>query len=95
MVKLYAAKHNPFVYFQNVQEGTNPLLSYANMAGFDGGTGLWSDLGSGKVPDLLSLSPTSAITQHRARQCRAFIQLQIHISNGTKAGLNPALIILG
>ena len=24
IVNLYAAKHNPFVYFQSVQEGTTP-----------------------------------------------------------------------
>jgi hypothetical protein len=29
IVRLYAAKHNPFVYFQNVQQSTNPLVSYA------------------------------------------------------------------
>ena len=38
IVQLYASKHNPFVYFQDVQQGTNPEVSYAQMAGFDGVT---------------------------------------------------------
>ena len=40
IVRLYAAKHNPFVYFQDVQEGTNPQLSYAQIADFEGAKGL-------------------------------------------------------
>jgi hypothetical protein len=31
IVQLYASKHNPFVYFQDVQEGTNPEVSYAHV----------------------------------------------------------------
>ena len=94
VVKLYAAKHNPFVYFQNVQEGTNPLLSYANMAGFDGGTGLWSDLGSGKVPNFSFIVPNQCNDQHGRGNAGPFCNFD-PVSNGTKAGLNPALILLG
>jgi hypothetical protein len=36
IVALYAAKHNPFVYFRNVQEGTDPRNSLKNAVGFDG-----------------------------------------------------------
>lgn len=42
--KLYAVKHNPFVYFSNIQQGTNPLLSYNQIQGFEGVEGLWADL---------------------------------------------------
>ena len=36
IVQLYAVKHNPFAYFQSVQEGTNPTLSLNQMVPFDG-----------------------------------------------------------
>src|SRR5579862_6007783 len=41
IVQLYASKHNPFVYFQNVQQGSNPKVSYLQMTAFDGAGGLW------------------------------------------------------
>jgi phosphatidylinositol-3-phosphatase len=94
IVSLYAAKHNPFVYFQSVQQGTNPLASYANMSGFDGMRGLWSDLGSGKVPDFSLIVPNQCNDQHGRGNSTAFCNFD-PVSNGTQAGLNPALIILG
>jgi hypothetical protein len=42
--KLYAVKHNPFVYFQNVQLGGDEGLSLSRVADFDGPNGLWADL---------------------------------------------------
>src|ERR1700690_577108 len=42
VVHLYASKHNPFVYFQNVQEGTTPGNTLANTVGFET---LYGDLG--------------------------------------------------
>jgi hypothetical protein len=84
IVQLYAAKHNPFVYFQNVQQGTNPMVSYAQMAAFDGAGGLWGDLASGKVPNF----PTSCLTSATTSTAAA---TEPH----SEAGLNPALIILG
>ena len=50
LIKLYAAKHNPFVYFRSVQEGENPKASLKNVVGFEGERGLFADLGSGQVP---------------------------------------------
>ena len=94
IVQLYAAKHNPFVYFQNVQQGTNPLASYANMSGFDGMGGLWSDLGSGKVPDFSFIVPNQCNDQHGRGNGTAFCGYDPN-DNGTQGGLNPALIILG
>jgi hypothetical protein len=41
IVLLYAAKHNPFVYFRDVQEGTDPRNSLKNVVGFDGPGGLY------------------------------------------------------
>jgi hypothetical protein len=94
IVSLYAAKHNPFVYFQNVQQGTSPLVSYAQMVGFDGLRGLWGDLDSGRVPNFSYIVPNQCNDQHGRDNSTAFCNFD-PISNGTQAGLNPALIILG
>jgi phosphatidylinositol-3-phosphatase len=94
IVQLYAAKHNPFVYFQNVQQGTNPLLSYAQMVGFDGVHGLWGDLASGKAPNFSYIVPNQCNDQHGHGNSTAFCNFDPS-SNGTPAGLNPALTILG
>lgn len=94
IVQLYAAKHNPFVYFQNVQEGTNPLVSYAQMVGFDGVHGLWGDLASGKVPNFSYIVPNQCNDQHGRGNSTAFCNFDPN-DNGTQAGLNPALILLG
>ena len=94
IVQLYASKHNPFVYFQNVQQGTDPRVSYANMSAFDGLHGLWSDLGSGKVPNFSYIVPNQCNDQHGRSNGTAFCNFDPN-DNGTQAGLNPALIILG
>src|SRR5437764_1085933 len=59
LVKLYAAKHNPFVYFRSVQEGETSGSSLKNVVGFEGKGGLFdfdpSDTGvqSGLNPALI------------------------------------------
>ena len=93
-MQLYASKHNPFVYFQDVQQGSNPLVSYANMTGLDGVHGLWSDLGSGKVPSFSYIVPNQCNDQHGRGNGTVFCGYDPD-DNGTQAGLNPALIILG
>src|SRR5262249_50986566 len=57
LVKLYAAKHNPFVYFRSVQEGADPRNSLRNVVGFAGSHGLFDDLASGRVPSLSFIAP--------------------------------------
>ncbi|MGA9504197.1 MAG: alkaline phosphatase family protein, partial [Terriglobales bacterium] len=94
IVQLYASKHNPFVYFQDIQEGGNPLNSYANISGFDGAGGLWGDLGSGNVPNFSYIVPNQCNDQHGRGNGTAFCNYDPN-DNGTKAGLNPALILLG
>lgn len=94
IVQLYASKHNPFAYFQNVQEGSNPLVSYAQMTGFDGGHGLWGDLATGRVPNFSYIVPNQCNDQHGRGNGTAFCGYDPD-DNGTQAGLNPALIILG
>ncbi len=94
IVQLYASKHNPFAYFANVQLGMNPQLSYAQMAGFDGGHGLWGDLATGRVPNFSYIVPNQCNDQHGRGNGTAFCGYD-PVSNGTQAGLNPALIIVG
>jgi len=61
MPKLYAVKHNPFVYFANIQLGTNPQLSLKRVADF---TGLFADLKSGHVPNYSYIVPNQCHDQH-------------------------------
>jgi len=93
-VKLYAAKHNPFVYFKSVQEGKNPHHSLANVVGFDGPAGLYADLRSGRVPSFSFIVPNQCNDQHgrgNAGNTCAFDPQ----TNGSQSGLNPALIYRG
>jgi len=93
-LKLYAAKHNPFVYFKSVQEGSNSRNSLANVVGFEGHGGLYDDLSSGEVPSLSFIVPNQCNDQHGrgngGSQC-AFDP----VTDGSQAGLNPALIYVG
>src|SRR4029077_4981766 len=94
LLKLYAAKHNPFVYFKSVQDGTDPNNSLANVVGFEGKSGLYEDLASGHVPNLAFIAPNQCNDQHGrgngGSQC-AFDP----VTDGSQAGLNPALIYVG
>ena len=93
-VKLYATKHNPFVYFKSVQDGHDPNNSLANVVGFEGKGGLYDDLSSGRFPSLALISPNQCNDQHGrgngGAQC-AFDP----ITDGSQGGLNPALIYIG
>lgn len=61
MPKLYAVKHNPFVYFADVQEGTNPKLSLTQVVDFHQ---LFADLKSGNVPNYSLIVPNQCHDQH-------------------------------
>jgi hypothetical protein len=62
--KLYAVKHNPFVYFASVQNGDNPALSLEQVKNFDGPTGLWADLATGNSPNFSFIVPNQCHDQH-------------------------------
>lgn len=94
IVNLYAAKHNPFVYFRSVQEGRSPGLSLANTVGFDGTNGLYGDLASGNVPVFSFIAPNQCNDQHGRGNSGPFCSYD-PVSDGTQAGLNPALIQRG
>jgi phosphatidylinositol-3-phosphatase len=91
VVQLYAAKHNPFVYFQNVQEGTDPGNTLANSVGFET---LYGDLGSGNAPTFSFIVPNQCNDQHGRGNAGAFCNFDPS-DVGNQAGLNPALIFLG
>jgi len=62
--KLYAVKHNPFVYFQNIEVGDNPNLSLSRVTDFDGPEGLWADLQSGHAPNFAFIVPNQCHDMH-------------------------------
>jgi hypothetical protein len=100
VVKAYAAKHNPFVYFRSVQEGWWHNNSLKNVAGFDGARGLWADLATGDVPSLAFIAPSQCDDQHGRGNGDAFCAFDPglppgDLTVGTQAGLNPELILQG
>jgi len=94
LVKLYAAKHNPFVYFRSVQEGKDEGLSLKNVAGFQGQGGLFDDLSSGRVPAFSFIVPNQCNDQHGRENAGPQCDFD-PTTNGSQAGLNPALIYIG
>ena len=91
VVRLYASKHNPFVYFKNVQDGTNPSNSLQNTVGFEQ---LYADLGSGNVPDFSFIVPNQCNDQHGRSEDGKVCSFDPG-TDGTQATLNPALIYRG
>jgi hypothetical protein len=94
LIKLYAAKHNPFVYFKSVQEGHDPNLSLNNVVGFEGQHGLFEDLGSGHVPSFSFIAPNQCNDQHGRGNAGPQCDFDPN-DNGTLVGLNPALMYIG
>ena len=94
VVQLYAVKHNPFAYFQAVQAGGDPNNSLANIVPFEGDSGLYADLRSGKVPDFAFIAPNQCNDQHGRGNAGPFCAFDFK-NNGTQKGLNPALILAG
>ncbi len=60
MVQLYAAKHDPFIYFRSIQDGPGRQ----DIVGFDGPRGLFADLRSGDVPNFSFIAPNQCNDQH-------------------------------
>ncbi len=94
LIGLYAVKHNPFTYFQSVQEGLNPELSMKRMAGFEGKGGLYADLASGHVPSFSFIAPNQCNDQHGRGNAGPNCAYDT-TDNGTLVGLNPALMYQG
>ncbi len=94
IVYLYAVKHNPFVYFANVQEGKDPRLSLQRTVSFEGVNGLYADLRSGNVPSFSFIAPNQCNDQHGRGNAGPFCNYD-PVSDGSQAGLNPALVQRG
>jgi hypothetical protein len=94
LVALYAVKHNPFAYFQNVQEGFDPALSLKRMADFEGEKGLFADLASGRVPSFSFIVPNQCNDQHGRGNAGPACEFDPN-DNGTLQGLNPGLMYRG
>jgi phosphatidylinositol-3-phosphatase len=94
LIKLYAAKHNPFVYFRSVQEAERPGLGLDRVVGFEGQHGLFEDLASGHVPNYSLIAPNQCNDQHGRGNAGPQCDFDPN-DNGTQNGLNPALIYLG
>jgi len=92
IVALYAAKHNPFVYFRS-QQGT---AGFANMVDFDGPQGLYADLQrpSTEQPSFSFIAPNQCNDQHGRGNAGPFCNYDPS-DDGSQAGLNPALIYRG
>jgi hypothetical protein len=94
IVYLYAVKHNPFVYFRNVQEGMERHNSLQNVRGFDGPEGLYADLASGNVAEFSFIAPNQCNDQHGRGNAGPFCNYDAS-DNGTQSGLNETLIYRG
>jgi hypothetical protein len=94
LLKLYAAKHNPFVYFRSVQEGTNAALSLKRVAPFEGDGGLFEDLSAGHVPNFSFIAPNQCNDQHGRANGGTQCDFDPN-DQGTLVGLNPALMYIG
>ena len=94
VVGLYAAKHDPFAYFADIQGGSNPALSFERIAGFDGHNGLFADLASGDVPTFSFIAPNQCNDLHGLSGAGPACDYDPS-DVGTVAGLNPALMQQG
>ncbi|MGA7914611.1 MAG: alkaline phosphatase family protein, partial [Candidatus Acidiferrales bacterium] len=94
LVDLYAVKHNPFAYFQAVQEGFNPQLSLKRMVDFEGPNGLFADLASGHLPSFSFIAPNQCDDQHGRGNAGPACYYDPN-DNGTLVGLNPGLMYRG
>jgi hypothetical protein len=96
LINLYAAKHNPFVYFRSVQEG-----GLANVVGFEGPHGLFDDLAKGHIPDFALIAPNQCNDQHGRGNAGPACDFDpgplgdFTFNDGSSNFLNPALIYQG
>jgi len=92
LIYLYAAKHNPFVYFRSIQEDLKAGAN--NIVGFEGQHGLYEDLASGHVPAFSFIAPNQCNDQHGRGNGGSQCDYDFN-DDGTQQGLNPALIYVG
>jgi hypothetical protein len=86
LINLYAVKHNPFAYFESVQDGWLDDNTLDNVVGFQGANGLFDDLGSGSVPSFSFIAPNQCNDQHGRGNAGPYCNYDPN-DNGTQAGL--------
>jgi phosphatidylinositol-3-phosphatase len=91
---LYAVKHNPFAYFQDIQESKGNKLGLSNMVSWDGNDGLFADLAAGRAPAFSYIVPNQCNDQHGRSGAGPACDYDPS-DVGTLAGLNPALMYQG
>ena len=94
IVQLYAVKHDPFAYFQSVQQGQHRGLNLDRIVGFEGHGGLFEDLESGNVPNFSYIVPNQCNDQHGKNNASPACFGDPN-DQGTQVGLNPGLIYQG
>jgi hypothetical protein len=94
IVQLYAAKHNPFIYFAKNQTG-HGSVPYKAMVGFGGANGLFADLAAGNSPNFSYIVPNQCHDQHGQGSAASPFCAYDPNDQGTLAGLNPALMQAG
>lgn len=105
LLHAYAVKHDPFAYFESVEEGTIWGSSLKNIRPFDGADGFYADLATGHVPVFSYIVPNQCDDQHGQNNADAFCQedqgVTVNVAGtqytgntfGTQAGLNPGLAL--
>jgi phosphatidylinositol-3-phosphatase len=88
-VKLYAQKHNPFMYFSDINSPGNPRLN--NVVPFDGFS---ADLQSGNVPDFTWISPDQCHDMHGITPATAAL-VRLPACGFPDSGLDHGAIQLG
>jgi phosphatidylinositol-3-phosphatase len=94
VVGLYAVKHNPFAYFLDIENGTSPGLSLSNVVSFDGNTGLFADLYSGRVPTFSYIVPNQCNDQHGLQRRRPPVRFRSE-RRWDPAGSQPGIDVSG
>ncbi len=94
LIDLYAAKHDPFVFFRSVQQNEKTGVSLKNIVGFEGEHGLYADLLLGKSPTYSFIAPNQCNDQHGRGNAGPQCDFD-PVDDGSQAGLNPALIYIG
>lgn len=77
-----------------MQEGTDPNSSLTNIVDFEGSNGLYADLRAGRVPSFSFIAPDQCNDLHGRGNAGPFCNYDPG-SDGSQAGLNPALIYRG
>ena len=94
MLGLYAVKHDPFAYFASVQSNASGPNSLANIVSWNGATGLWQDLVTGRLPNLVYIVPNQCHDQHGRSGAGSECDYDA-TDNGTLTGLNPGAMFDG